>query len=53
MWLLKLKPFPRIRWLLAVVLLVGLDQATKAYFASTLPLGAAVEVDAIVAVKPA
>lgn len=44
MWLLKLKPFPRIRWLLAVVLLVGLDQATKAYFAATLPLGAAVEV---------
>jgi signal peptidase II len=35
---------PRLTWLVAVGLLLVLDQATKAWFASTIPLGAAVEI---------
>lgn len=35
---------PRLAWLVAVVILLALDQLSKAWFASTIALGAAVEV---------
>ncbi len=35
---------PRLTWLIAVGLLVALDQSSKAWFASTIPLGSAIEV---------
>ncbi|MDZ7892771.1 MAG: signal peptidase II [Rhodoferax sp.] len=35
---------PRLTWLVAVALLVAADQLSKAWFASTIPLGQAVEV---------
>lgn len=35
---------PRLTWLIAVGLLVALDQSSKAWFASTIPLGTAIEV---------
>ncbi len=34
----------RIVWLIAVCVLVGLDQITKAYFANTIPLGGGIQV---------
>lgn len=35
---------PRLTWLAVVVLLLVLDQLSKAWFASTIPLGTAIEV---------
>lgn len=35
---------PRLTWLIAVVLLVALDQLSKAWFANTIALGSAIEV---------
>ncbi len=36
--------YPRLTWLLAVGLLVAVDQLSKAWFAATIPLGTAIEV---------
>jgi signal peptidase II len=35
---------PRLAWLLAVGLLLAMDQLSKAWFAATIPLGTAIEV---------
>lgn len=35
---------PRLTWLIAVALLVAVDQLSKAWFAATIPLGTAIEV---------
>ena len=36
--------YPRLTWLMAVILLVALDQLSKVWFASTISLGSVVEV---------
>jgi signal peptidase II len=38
--------YPRLLWLVVVALLIGADQATKAYFSSTLALGSGIEITA-------
>lgn len=40
----RIPGFPRMLWLLAVAVLIALDQASKSYFFYTIPLGAAVVV---------
>ena len=40
----RITSFPRMLWLLAVALLITMDQASKSYFSNTIPLGAAVVV---------
>lgn len=35
---------PRVVWLLFVALLIAVDQCTKSYFASTIPLGSSIEI---------
>ena len=40
----RITDFPRMLWLLAVALLITMDQASKSYFSNMIPLEAAVEV---------
>lgn len=38
------REYPRWVWIVVVLVLISIDQSTKAFFASTIPLGSAIEV---------